>query len=71
MKPPNHGRLVRVTSIADDGHPVEFEGFLALDPRPEPLMREETGLVLLDPATQMPDDMPLIVYATDRIELLP
>ncbi len=65
MKPPNHGRLVRVTCI-DEGEVLEFEGWLALDPRPARHVPDETGLVLL-----MAGGYLLPVYTTDRIEMLP
>lgn len=66
MKPPNHGRLARVTTI-DEGYEAKFEGYLALDPNPARHVREETGLVLVmgaNPYNVLP------VYTSDRIEVV-
>lgn len=65
MKPPNHGRRVRVAVLdEDEGCPV-FEGFLALDPSPARHVPDEAGLVLITGP-----GLPLVIYTTDRIELL-
>jgi hypothetical protein len=65
MKPPNHGCRVRVTCLDEGDDCAEMEGFLALDPRRARHVPEETGLVLV-----MGPGWPLVIYTTDRIELL-
>lgn len=65
MKAPNHGCLVRLTTIGDEPV-VEFEGRLALDPCRLKHVPQESGLVLLTSDGDL-----LIVYRTDRIELVP
>lgn len=65
MKAPNHGKRV-LLSCNDEGVQVEFEGFLALDPRParRPSIPEIGLLLVMDDLSVMP------IYTTDRIEVV-